>query len=337
MRLLAQALQGVDPRQLVLVHSGPLPGLRAGATRLIVDAREQLPDDPGVPATLDPSPTLTGGPGFAAAAVWPRAHLGKDFTEACLALAATLLRPGGRLYCAVRKDKGGPSLARVIAELLGAVETVARDRGYHLYVAEKTERFDAAAARARLGVRYEIADPLLGETPLRSAPGVFCRKHLDDGTRALLQALVAEEPAPPRRVLDLGAGIGPLGLWAARRWPAAQVLAVESNVLAAALVRENAARLGCSERVEVLLSDGLPAEHPARGGVDLALINPPTHAPPEEFASLVAPLPRWLRAGGEAWFVVNRAGRLVQVLKDTHAQLELHEAPGFAVVRARWG
>lgn len=337
-RLLAQAVQGLPPQQVALVYCGPLPGLRPGATRWVVDVRERTPEDPGVLAA--PSVALAeqqAGRGFQAAAVWPRAHLGKDFTEATLALAAAALAPGGRLVCAVRKDKGGPSLARTIAGLCGSVETAERDRGYHLFVAEKNAGYDAAAARRLLEVRYEIAEPLLGEVPLLSAPGVFCRKHLDDGSRALLTALAAAEPPAPKRVLDLGAGIGPLGLWAARRWPEAQVLAVESNAIAAGLVRENAGRLGCAERVEVSLSDGLPAEHPRRGGFDLALVNPPTHAPPEAFAELVKPLPAWLRAGGEAWFVVNRSGRLLQVLKDTRAEVEAREVPGFWIVRARWG
>lgn len=269
--------------------------------------------------------------------MWPRAHLGKDFSEACLGLAATVLVPGGRLYCAVRKDKGAASLARTLAAVCGNCETVARDRGYHLLVSEKTAQFDAAAANALLSVRYEIGEPLLGETPLLSAPGVFCRKHLDDGTRALLTTLATVAPEPPRRTIDLGAGLGPLSLWAAQRWPKGHVLAVESNVIAADLARENARRLGC-ERVEVALSDGLPTTHPWQGTVDLALVNPPTHAPPEAFAALVKPLPKWLRAGGEAWFVVNRSGRLVQILqKDMRATVETHEVPGFWVVRARWG
>lgn len=332
-RLLAQAVQTVPPQALALVYGGPLPGLRPGATRWAIDVREQSAEEP---ATLAAPWSVDITPRFRAAAVWPRAHLGKDFSEACLALAAAVLQPGGRLLCAVRKDKGAASLARTIAALLGNCETIERDRGYHLLAAEKSDRFDAEAARALLAVRYEIAEPLLGEVPLLSAPGVFCRKHLDDGTRALLTALAAAELPTPRRVVDLGAGIGPLALWAARRWPKGHVLAVESNVIAADLVRENAARLGC-ERVEALLSDGLPAAHPWRGTVELALVNPPTHAPPEAFAALVKPLPHWLRDGGEAWFVVNRSGRLLQVLKDTRAQIETHEAPGFWIVRARWG
>lgn len=339
-RLLAAAVRDLDPRELLLVHSGPLPGLRPGATRLILDVRERSPDAVCVPASREPRvPAALARADFAAAVVWPRAHLGKDFTEACLALGALALRPGGRLYCAVRKAKGGPSLARTMAAMLGDVQVEERDAGYFLYVSERSSRFDAAAARARLDVEYEVADPLLGPTPLLAAPGVFCRKHLDDGTRALLLELERQDVLGDRslrQVLDLGAGVGPLGLWAARRWPDARVLAVESNLLAAELVAENAARLGCAARFDVLASDGLPASGPQRGRVELALVNPPTHAEPEAFARLVAPLRDWLRPGAPAWFVVNRAGRLGQVLASTGAELATHEAPGFTLVRATW-
>lgn len=335
--LLAAAVRSIPPHELILVHSGPLPGLRPGATRLVLDVRESPPagtpaDTVNVPASLDWRPE----PRFAAAAVWPRAHLGKDFSEACLALGALALRPGGRLLCAVRKNKGGPSLARAMEEICGDVSVQARDSGYFLYVSERTGRFDASAAAARLDIRYEIADPLLGATPLLAAPGVFCRKHLDDGTRALLDHLVASRvlaDSPPRRVVDLGAGIGPLALWAAQRWPDARVLAVDSNLLAVSLIAANAARLGVADRVEALASDGLPAP---RGLVDLALVNPPTHAEADAFNDLVSPLRTWLRPGAPAWFVVNRAGRLTQVLAAAGAQISAHEVPGFSLVRASW-
>ena len=50
-RLLAAAVRNIDPRELLLVHSGPLPGLRPGATRLILDVRERSSDATCVPAT----------------------------------------------------------------------------------------------------------------------------------------------------------------------------------------------------------------------------------------------------------------------------------------------
>mgnify|MGYP002145242000 CR=1 FL=1 len=84
-RLLAAAVRDVDPRELLLVHSGPLPGLRPGATRLILDVRER--DDAAGTTCVPASRGAAARPladNFAAAVVWPRAHLGKDFSEVCL-------------------------------------------------------------------------------------------------------------------------------------------------------------------------------------------------------------------------------------------------------------
>ncbi len=333
-RLLGRAAAEVRPEELLLVCSGMLPGVRPGATRLVSDARERAEGgERCVPLTLEGAAAIAARPErYAAAAVWPRAHLGKDFSLLCLARGAMSLRPGGALLCAARKDKGGASLAAAMEELVGAVEVVERDRGYSLYRGIARE-VDAAAAARMLGARYEIHDALLGPVTLASAPGVFCRRHLDDGTRALLTFLEGQVMSAPRRVVDLGAGIGPISIWAARRWPEARVTAAESNLLAAALVAENAGRAGVGARVRVIAGDGLPATPEA---VDLVLSNPPTHAGEEELGSLLAPLPRWLTPG-EAWFVVNRPGRVVGLARGLGASVEARQIDAFHVVRARWG
>jgi len=362
--MLAEATREVAPEELALVCSGALPGLGAGATRLITDVREEAlagehcfsfsffsssffsssssssssssPSSPSSP--LSETSALDGR--FAAAVVWPRAHLGKDFSLACLARAALLLRPGGRLLCAVRKNKGGGSLAREIDRLLGNLTTLKRDRGYSLYCGEHRGEIDRGAASALLGVSYSIDEPLLGAPPLFATPGVFSRKHLDRGTRALIEhaAQLAMRGAlgEPRRVLDLCAGIGPLGLWAARRWPDAAITAVESNLLAIACLKANAAARGLDApppRLRIEAADGLAKL--SLPSFDLALVNPPTHAGEDELRELLAPLPGLLR-GGLALFVVNREGRLVGLLEELSAAIELAAVPGFSIVSARW-
>jgi hypothetical protein len=182
-RMLARAVADVDPEALLLVHCGDLPGLRGAATRLILDVRERtgsphrLVVDLGAEEHASATPCVADRR-FAAAVVWPRAHLGKDFSEECLATAALGLREGGRLYCAVRKQKGGKSLGRTMRALLGdaAVEVGERDRGYHLWVGERGPDFDLELATELSTRRYEIRDPLLGELTLHSRPGVFSRR-----------------------------------------------------------------------------------------------------------------------------------------------------------------
>ena len=337
--MLAEAVREVAPQELALVCGGALPGLGAGATRLITDVREEaIAGERCVPFSFAEDPALDGR--FTAAVVWPRAHLGKDFSLACIARAGLLLQPGGRLLCAVRKNKGGASLAREIERLVGNLTTLQRDRGYSLYCGEAQGPIDREAASALLGARYAIDEPLLGAPPLLATPGVFSRKHLDRGTRALIlhaaQLATTGTLGEPRRILDLCAGLGPLGLWAARRWPDAVITAVESNLLAIACLKANTAARGLDgppPRLRIEAADGLAKL--SLPSFDLALVNPPTHAGEDELRGLLAPLPGLLR-GGLALFVVNREGRLVGLLEELSAAIEIAAVPGFSIVSARW-
>jgi 16S rRNA G1207 methylase RsmC len=348
--MLARAVADIDPANLLLVHCGDLPGHPGGATRLILDVRERTGSPNRTIADLGrteaSAPPPFGEARFEAAVVWPRAHLGKDFSEECLATAALGLREGGRLYCAVRKQKGGKSLGRTMRALLGetAVAVGERDRGYHLWMGERGPDFDVELATELTTRRYELRDPMLGELALCSRPGVFSRRELDGGTRALLavaDAILTREPErPPRRVIDLCAGIGPLGLWAAARSSTTKVLAIESNLRACALLRENAAAHGLSERICVCEHDGLPeleapTAKPFVGRTELALLNPPTHADPDTLLRLFD-LRRWLAPGGRLLLVVNRPGRAVELLTRLEASIEGGERDGYFVLAATW-
>jgi 16S rRNA G1207 methylase RsmC len=331
--LLARAVADADPAGVLSVHSGDLPGVGAGATRLVLDVRElEGCRSRAVPATFPPQPL---GP-FAHAVIWPRAHLGKDFAQQCFAVGARALAPGGSLWCAARKQKGAESHAGFIEALLGNVEVVRRDGGYRLLHATRGEAIDDALAQGAIDRAYEIADPVLGDLRLRASPGVFSRKGLDAGTRGLIER-AASLAIEPLRVLDLCAGVGPLASWAARRWTRAHVLAVESNFVAVEHARHNATVAGVAERVDVQLGAGLPARGVgSRGEIDLALCNPPTHAPEEELDALLGGLREWMRPGAPALVVVNRSGRATAALARAGGSVEAQAIAGYTILCARW-
>lgn len=342
-RLLGAAVEGVDARSLLLVHCGEVPGVEAGAVRLILDVRERAGSVHRCVASIDELPP---GTSFAHALVWPRAHLGKDFAELCLAQAALAVGEGGRVWMAARTAKGGKSLAKVLAALLGEVDVVARDRGYHLYRARRGPRFDHPLAEELLARSYELRDPLLGAgVGLTSAPGVFARKELDRGTAALIEVVDAlargegsDGRLEPTTVLDLCAGVGPLAIASARRWPRAQVVAIDSNLRAVTCLRESVRRLDLAERVSVFAEDGVspPRAAALRGRVDLALVNPPTHADADTLASLFAPLPACMSARGRAMMVVQRPGLVLDRLHECGARVHVVERHGYLVLDVRW-
>ena len=98
------------------------------------------------------------------------------------------------------------------------------------------------------------------------------------GYRVAIDAVLlaaAVHPAPGERVLDLGAGVGAVGLCLARRVPDCTVVGVELQPALADLARRNAAHNGLGERVRIIVHDlaqPLPAE---LGPFDQVMTNPP--------------------------------------------------------------
>jgi 16S rRNA (guanine1207-N2)-methyltransferase len=129
---------------------------------------------------------------------------------------------------------------------------------------------------------------------------LFSSFQVDEGSDLLLRMI---EPAvEPKRILDLGCGVGVLGIALAKRYPAAQVQMADVSLLAVRYTRHNMALNGV-ENGAVTCSVGLEAV-PA-GPYDLIVSNIPAKigdlAIEHEF--VLGPLER-LRPGGEYWFVV---------------------------------
>jgi tRNA1(Val) A37 N6-methylase TrmN6 len=106
-----------------------------------------------------------------------------------------------------------------------------------------------------------------------------------DGYRAGMDAvLLAAAASGKPRVLDVGAGVGVVGMAVARRIAQAQVMLVERDPLLAALARINIARNDLGGRVRVVEADilrplGELAElHGLAETFDQVLANPPYHA-----------------------------------------------------------
>jgi methylase of polypeptide subunit release factors len=88
---------------------------------------------------------------------------------------------------------------------------------------------------------------------------------------AAIERALAMLPAAPRRVADIGCGAGPAAIHIARRFPDADVLALDINDAALALARVNAELAGAGN-VTTRRSDLLDG---VDGDVDLVVSNPP--------------------------------------------------------------
>jgi 16S rRNA (guanine1207-N2)-methyltransferase len=155
------------------------------------------------------------------------------------------------------------------------------------------EEPDVASARTTLTLQVD------GRTlALVTDRGVFSRGRLDPGTAVLLR----KAPPPPAggTLLDLGCGYGPIALALAARSPAAQVVAVDVNRRALALVEENAAANAITNVIVATPDQAIGRRF------DAIYSNPPVRIGKVALHDLLSTwLPR-LDGGGAAYLVVQR-------------------------------
>ena len=153
--------------------------------------------------------------------------------------------------------------------------------------------WSAAEAALARDLRPPVPPPaLLGELRERIAAGedplgeAFCRLRPPQQRRGagatytpapIVASMVewAASEGPPARVVDPGAGSGRFAVAAGRRFPGAELLAVELDPLAAAVCRGHLAAAGLGGRARVLAADYRSAELGRDGAPALYIGNPP--------------------------------------------------------------
>jgi 16S rRNA (guanine1207-N2)-methyltransferase len=167
-----------------------------------------------------------------------------------------------------------------------------------------------AAASAPQQVKWRLPDMMV---TLWTDKGVFSKGKVDRGTDLLARSMELPEAG---EILDLGAGYGPLGIVAARRYPAARVTLVEVNERAAALAQKNLALNGVLT-AEVIVGDA--PEVLGERQFDAVLFNPPLHAGKAVVMRLIADAHRRLRPGGSLWFVAQTKQGAKTLARDAGA------------------
>jgi tRNA1Val (adenine37-N6)-methyltransferase len=124
-------------------------------------------------------------------------------------------------------------------------------------------------------------DPALGKVTLDALSGRFRIHQYERGHRFstddVLAAWYGTTKCPsPARVLDLGSGVGSVGMMAAWRLPGAQLVTLEAQEISVRLARRSAELNGLTPRYEILEGDLRdPALLARQAPFDLVLGSPP--------------------------------------------------------------
>ncbi len=162
--------------------------------------------------------------------------------------------------------------------------------------------FDNSPDLRHEDITYEFE--FLGERyRLYSDAGVFSKDGLDDGSRLLLDTIAKTDLGD--RILDLGCGIGPIGLILARLSPTRHVTLVDVNERALECCHKNAATLGVVSQVEIFPSDVYSSIAPSTL-FSTIVTNPPIRAGKKVTYAMYAGAISHLDEGGRLILVIRK-------------------------------
>ncbi|RLE34261.1 MAG: hypothetical protein DRJ61_05530 [Acidobacteria bacterium] len=260
---------------------------------------------------------------------------GKAATQEGLATAWKNLVPGGRLLLVGGNELGIKSAVKRLAQELGQGGELLVNRARSRVVSFERTQHSGPEIPDPAEVEIECGEDAL---TLQSAIGVFSADRVDRGTRILLEHL--HDVESPARVLDMGCGIGVLGLAALRRWPEARAVLADVDRRAVEAATKNAVDLGFSDRCHALWWDAVQ-EKPPSTDCDLVLINPPFHTGKkvdlDPARAMFRSLDQVLAPKGIALIVANRTLPYEQQLGGIGRIRMIRDEAGFKLLELRRG
>jgi 16S rRNA (guanine1207-N2)-methyltransferase len=271
---------------------------------------------------LQASAWIPAGPFQAAALRLPKA---KDELEMAVHAAASVLEAGAPLWVYGANDEGAGSASRFVEPMMGPIRTV--ESGGRCRVLEAIRPVDAPQPRGTLEEwrRSTTLEFPGGAREWISYPGVFAHGRLDEGTGALLEAMLPllETTRPPpttgRHVLDFACGSGVIGAFLMELETTARVDFLDADAVAVAAVAANI------PGARVITSDGFDALLDER--YDLIVSNPPYHEGKSQSGrvveSLVRGAPDHLEAGGSLVLVTQRRLPIAALMESTFGTVKV--------------
>lgn len=163
---------------------------------------------------------------------------------------------------------------------------------------------------------------------LPETEGLFSPRGLDRGTRAMLELY---PPEPGWRVLDLGCGAGPVGIYAAKICGAENVVMTDVDPRAVSAAVRNAEANGLS--VAVFVSDGF--RQLTETGLDAIYSNPPYQSDFAVARHFIEKGFNRLNVGGSLFMVTKRRTWYENKLRAVFGGCRVTEKDGYFVFAAQ--
>ncbi len=265
---------------------------------------------------------------------------GRRFARLLLLQAFNALRDGGKLYLAGPNRGGIKSVIGDAEELFGPARVLAYKGGNRIALLQKDGQKDPLPPiYQEPGITphtYNRFQTKINQESFTAytRPGVFSWRHLDPGTRLLLETVQIRRTD---HILDVGCGYGIIGIYAARHATKGVATLVDVSVLACDCARRSVAANNI-ERAQVVLGDVLP---PApEKTFSLILSNPPFHTghavARDTARAFIHKAFQALRPQGRLAIVANRFLPYDDIIEEVFGSVTiLHQTPRYHVMGAQ--
>lgn len=181
-------------------------------------------------------------------------------------------------------------------------------------------------------IHYQINGTTLH---FKTDAGVFSKMRVDYGSGVLIKNM-AQLIFPPRNILDVGTGYGPLGLFAAQFWPEQTVEMVDVNERGLNLARQNA-EMNNIKNVKIYQSD-VYDQIASDKKFGLIVTNPPIRAGKAVVSNILAGAKNHLVQNGQLLVVIQKKQgepSAHKLLKDTYGNCTiLARDKGYYILQA---
>lgn len=264
----------------------------------------------------------------------------REHSRGILWRAARALNDGGAVYIVGESQRATKTIISDAGDLLDGARTLTYKWRHRVGVAYKDSAPEYPAAWGEPppdAMRPTIYETPHGAVTVHTQPGVFSWEALDAGTAYLLRTFDWER-VRGATVLDVGCGVGVIGLMAARH--GAMVCAIDDNLLAVDCARATFDADGIA--AEVLAGD-VYSPLAADRRFDFILCNPPFHRSFDVHTNvahrIIKGAPDHLHAGGRLVLVANAFLKYDEWLAADFARVRttIDEAGKFKIIEGERG
>lgn len=136
---------------------------------------------------------------------------------------------------------------------------------------------------------------------LTTDAGVFSKLRVDYGSGVLIKQMLMQNPVEGK-ILDMGCGYGPIGLFAAKKWHNRIIDMVDVNERAMNLTRKNA-QINHVQNITVFASDGYSN---VNDNYAMIVTNPPIRAGKKVWSAILRDAPKHLKDNGILLVVIQK-------------------------------